>query len=554
MIDPKTTEKAPSAEAPVPDLLGDALRRLVKLIKAVRYYPPGHPALKAAVRETHQCFVPLLAGESLALKVRKSAFLLGESPVAPDNPVVKELAPFLFARRIQRLLLLPDLSQRDLLTFVRCLIREPQEILNEGGIQEVLFNARVSTLGVNETDLSRLMTLREEVETSGEGLPGGDADDVEDVGGEEEMSRAGGNVRIEAVFDPEQLAADALNLEQLLDRLKRESSDERYQLLLQRLPPLVRRELSEAGRPLVVEAFSLLCRNFADRHLSLSRREHTLLAIDTVSTDEILDALIGWMCIRDLEEKQRDRIVRILVFLKAKATGRLMDRLVAEEDVATRRLLADVVARQGAAALPGLLEHLGDSRWYVVRNVVTILGDIRDQSAASHLTPLLSHPELRVRREVIRALTRIGGSSAVGILQRTIEEGDPELAQQAILSLGAMKSATSVPILVQLVNRMDPLVKIPELKKSAIRALGAIGSSEAVPALARILKRAKLWRRSKYAELKVAAATALAAIGGDAAAAALAAAARIRTPAVSRAVAQALRQVRRSEGHGHGPV
>ena len=553
MIDPKTTEKSPTAEAAVPDLLGDALRRLVKLIKAARYYPPGHPALKAAVRETHQCFAPLLAGESLALKVRKSAFLLGESPVAPGNPVVKELAPFLFARRIQRLLLLPDLSQRDLLTFVRCLIREPQELLDEGGIQEVLFNARVSTLGVNETDLSRLMTLRKEAENDGDGLSGGDGDDVGDFGAGE-VTKDGGNVRIETVFDPEQLAADALNLEQLLDRLKRESSDERYQLLLQRLPPLVRRELSEAGRPLVVEAFSLLCRNFADRRLSLSRREHTLLAIDTLSTDEILDMLIGWMCIRDQEEKRRDRLVRILVFLKAKATGRLMERLVAEQDVATRRMLADVVARQGAAALPGLLEHLGDSRWYVVRNVVAILGDIRDQSAASHLTPLLSHPELRVRRETIRALTSIGGSSAVGILQRTIEEGDAELARQAILSLGAMKSAASVPILVQLVNRMDPLVKIPELKKSAIRALGAIGSSEAVPALAGILKRPKLWRRGKYAELKAAAAAALGAIGGDEAAAALAAAVRIRTPAVSSAAAQALRQIKRGEDHGHGPV
>ena len=47
----------------------------------------------------------------------------------------------------------------------------------------------------------------------------------------------------------------------------------------------------------------------------------------------------------------------------------------------------------------------------MVRNAVAILGELRDQEAAAGLKPLLKHKDVRVRRETIRSLTKIGGQS-----------------------------------------------------------------------------------------------------------------------------------------------
>ena len=56
----------------------------------------------------------------------------------------------------------------------------------------------------------------------------------------------------------------------------------------------------------------------------------------------------------------------------------------------------------------------------------------------------------------------------------------------------------------------DPLVKNLDEKKDAIRALGEIASADSWPHLIEVLRKRKLWKRSRYDELRVTAASALA--------------------------------------------
>jgi HEAT repeat protein len=222
-----------------------------------------------------------------------------------------------------------------------------------------------------------------------------------------------------------------------------------------------------------------------------------------------------------------------------------MERLAEESDAQARKLLSDALIHQGPAATPVLIEYLGDERWYVVRNAVAILGELRAQTAVAHFLPLLRHLDVRVRREAIRALTRIGGNDAVEILLQIVQKGDPDLRPHALLSLGAMKNPAAVPTLLQIVGQPDPWVKMSEIKKEAIRALGEIGSTEAIPALLAILKHRKLWRRALFNEQRAAAAISLGDIGHGSVAEALATATEDRSPTVARAALQALKQLRK---------
>jgi HEAT repeat protein len=527
--------------------LENALKGLVKLVKALRYYPPSHPSLRAAAEEARQGFAPLLGSEPLSFVIRKEGFLLHDTPVAPDNPLLQKLAPFLFSRRIHRLTVLPDLSSRDLRGFARCLVLEPAAIVKLGGIQQALQKAMVSTIWVNEIDLEAILARKEELDTHKKTHPGGEEETVE------ELLAAAGQAGPEAGKPGLDAASrEERDLYRVLQELQRPGSSQRYRQLLEELVPLIPPNLTEAGRPLVLRAVALLCRNATDRRLAEELRLVSRQALDRLTAEDLLGFLVASVCARSLNKEMRELLVRIHSFLGEKVTRRLMDRLAEVGDAQARRFLAEALIRQGMSAVPVLLQHLEDERWYVVRNAVGILGEIRAREAVPRFLPLLRHEETRVRREALRALTRIGGPEAVGILLRMAEQGDPELRPQALLSLGAMKDPSAVPTLLRLASQPDPWVKRAEEKKETIRALGEIGSPEAVPTLVAILGHRQLWRRARHNEIRAAAARALGEIGSPTAAASLEAAVNDRSPEVARAAAGALKQLRKGKEHGSG--
>lgn len=516
--------------------LETALKGLIKLIKAISFYPPAHPALKAVAEESHANFVSLLNDSPLVLQVRKEGFFLEATPVSPDNPIMKKLSSFLFSRRIQRLTVLHDLSSRDLRAFASCLALDSGKILKMGGIQEILQKALVSTLWVNEVDLAKIQARKEELETEKNRLLSQGITDTTEVllaDQAEESRREEGE------------PSEARDLQQVISELQVVRSDQRYQQLLQELVPLVPPSLKESSRRLVLQGLILLCRNASLQQKSEARREHSRHALKQIQTDNLLDFLVSFLCARELTGETRDQLSRVLVFLGGDVARRLIERLAEERDALARKLLSDALIQQGPAATPVLIDYLDDERWYVVRNAIAILGELRAQTAIAHFHPLLGHLDVRVRRETIRALTRIGGSEAVDILLRIVQKGDPDLRPHALLSLGAMKNPAAIPTLLQIVEQPDPWVKMAEIKKEAIRALGEIGSTEAVPALQALLKRRKLWRRTLFNELRAAAAFSLGDIGHASAAEALKVAAEDHSATVARAAGQALKQLRK---------
>lgn len=508
-----------------------ALTGLVKQIKALRYYPPRHPALQAAAEESLRGFRPLLEGSRpLALTVRKEGFLVGERPLK-SHQVLAQLATFCFARRIQALTILPDLSAADLHRFVQCLILDPQEIHAGGGIQAVLERSRITTVWVNETDLAAILQRRKQVEA----LPPPEETAAE---GAESGPQAG----LEAARSAK---AQTLDLEKLLKQIEQERDDQRFRYQLQELIPLLRLNLTAQHRTTVLRAMTLLCRNAAGQKLSETRRTYALNALGQLTNDEMTDYLVASLFDRSGNELTRDALCQVLCFLADKVVGRLMALLAEETNGAHRKTLADLLVRIGPAALPVLQENLFDERWYVVRNAVVILGEIRSEESLPHLTPLLGHGDIRVRRETIRALTKVGGQRAVAILLQTAESPDQELRRQALLSLGAIRAASALPTLLNLLEQPGWSRRTVDIKKDTMRALGEIGSSDAIPALIRILAQRRLLRRALNDELRVAAATALGDIGDDSARAALEAAVEDRSATVARAAAQALKQLDR---------
>ncbi len=111
---------------------------------------------------------------------------------------------------------------------------------------------------------------------------------------------------------------------------------------------------------------------------------------------------------------QTDTTLSLLSRFGASAARPLLDRLLNEPQAARRRALIKVMARLGPPAVPAILERMGHPKWYYVRNLCIILGDIGDRRAVPGLMRAASDPDARVRREAILAVGRIGAPEAVG--------------------------------------------------------------------------------------------------------------------------------------------
>ena len=149
--------------------------------------------------------------------------------------------------------------------------------------------------------------------------------------------------------------------------------------------------------------------------------------------DELL-AQIGGMSREDVRE-----VEAILAPAPPSVARLLVERLGEERSLSGRKRLSSLLLALGREAVPFLVEGLDDARWYLVRNLVMLLGKIGDASAVPYLIPMLGHPHFRVRKEVLFTLSLIGGDRAVPQIRRVLlnrsRKEDPRLQTAAAAAL-----------------------------------------------------------------------------------------------------------------------
>lgn len=510
------------------NLIIAALTGIIKQIKAIRYYPPNHPALQASNEECLQSFEPVFSHcQSLSLVVRKENFLLDDQTIGQKNQLLSQLSHFCFARRIQRLTFLDDLESRDLYHFVHYLLLDPQFIQSQGGVQAILEKARVTTIWVNIHDLEEILERREKIEALPED-PNFDPNCLL-------FHKDNLNIPREEV--------KTLDLKSLLTTLEQEPSDSRFQHLLQELIPMLRSQLMPENHGLVLKALLLLCRQATSKKGTKDRRLYAKKALEQLTNDDMVNYLADYLHDDNTPEKVRNTLIKILAFLSKQAAEQMMQILCNQESSLKRKFLTKALALGGPSVLPVIQQYLNSEHWYSVRNAVIILGDIRNQESVPALSQMLKHQDTRVRRETIRTLTKIGGEKSIQLLLQTAAESDLEMRRHAIISLGAMQAQSAIPTLLALLKQKGWSQRDIDLKKESIRALGEIRADEAVPELSRMLKRKSWFRKQLNDELRAAAATALGDIGGESARETLQSAVNDRSSHVARTAAAALKHL-----------
>ena len=189
----------------------------------------------------------------------------------------------------------------------------------------------------------------------------------------------------------------------------------------------------------------------------------------------------------------------------------LLNGLAEEADWEIRKPFLGLLAARRKAAVPALVRRLSDPSWYLVRNILLVLGEIADPSTIPAIAPALKHAEPRVRRDAAAALGKIGGPRAFALLKECLD--DAEVYEVAMRSLASIDRRRTVGTFLDMTERVDLFGRGPKRLKEAILTLGALGGNESVPRLKSILLR-RLWLPPSAGDgLRIAAARALEKIG-----------------------------------------
>lgn len=126
----------------------------------------------------------------------------------------------------------------------------------------------------------------------------------------------------------------------------------------------------------------------------------------------------------DIEEDDAERIRDLLVRFGATAAQPLLDRLLLEPEAVKRRSLIRLLTALGPTIVPDIISRLSHPKWYFVRNLCVILGDIGDRRAVEGLLQATSHTDYRVKRDAILAIGKLAAPEAVpGLGKILAEEG-----------------------------------------------------------------------------------------------------------------------------------
>lgn len=218
-----------------------------------------------------------------------------------------------------------------------------------------------------------------------------------------------------------------------------------------------------------------------------------------------------------------------------------VELLASVKTVKARRVLCDALVELGRMDVEGLISKLDDKRWFLVRNLIYVLGKIGDDRIIQAFSRFRKHEEPKIRKEVLHALDVMENQQACKLMTRFI--GDPDQANRifVIKSLARKGAKEGLSPLMEVISSkaFDP--KELYEKKEYFDAVAIIGGEEVIPEIRKCLPlRWSLFRNVRKEEKGLCAARALKRIGSPLAIEALREGGASRNKAIREACGKAL--------------
>jgi len=247
--------------------------------------------------------------------------------------------------------------------------------------------------------------------------------------------------------------------------------------------------------------------------LEVKKGERTRKAIDQAGEEEKIEKIT--QILNDKENVDLTAVKTYLLTLSWNSISPVLHMLRELKEFQARRMVCDLLASKGKDKLEIIKDGLSDKHWYVVRNVIWVIGSIGSTEGVKYLKPLIHHPDLRIRKEIINSLIKIPGSEAGAVLTLLLEDEDKRIRSLTCKGLTKRKEKGALPVLTRLLTDVEFRDKSPDEKKHLLESYVSIGGNEAIPLLNKMINKRSWLKRDKHNETRVFAIGALELINSD---------------------------------------
>ena len=202
---------------------------------------------------------------------------------------------------------------------------------------------------------------------------------------------------------------------------------------------------------------------------------------------EVLDGFDLW------EADKHQEIIDYIVLVGAPYCEPIVERLGLARHYSDRRRWIDLLTRISAKARQVIIPFLTDERWYLVRNLVMVLGFEPTPAVLRAIQPLYQHPHPQVRTETIRLLFSCNPATANRLL---LEELKSDEHDACLAAVGIAHLSRDPEVLTCLHHRLvdnEPNSDVElTLLRAVIKTLCRRGEKESLVIMRRLLNRGGL--------------------------------------------------------------
>ncbi len=470
-------------------LIAAAVTNIAKSLKAIQFYPDGHPSLTGILQDTIRSIEEIpLNEEGLELDVSKQALSFEGSAIPEKHGAISDFRNALFVRRTEKVIFLHGLTEEDLTQFLTALTIEPSEVVEKGGLEKILISRKLSKIWINRVDYESLTEELKKEREKREGTEGEFLTLDEDMPGV-----------LTEIIPPEK---EEESFDTLLSLLENTGDPDTYRELVTKISAC----LKKSGEPLrishvetAVTLFSLHMDNPPEGVEEIV--PIAIQGIREISDEDAVSLYFEKLRSGSLREQRVGK--NALLALGEGGVEKILSVLCDEGDLAVRKILVETIVEIGEGAIPDILPYLEDERWYVVRNMLTILGKLGNEEVAPHVVTTLQNPDLRVQKEAIKALSRIPGALSITAIGECCFDPNESIKTIAITALGSRKEEEAVEILRERFLTKNLLFPDTRLVREVIESLRNIGTESSVDLLRTIALYNPLVTPKKIREMKI---------------------------------------------------
>ncbi len=195
----------------------------------------------------------------------------------------------------------------------------------------------------------------------------------------------------------------------------------------------------------------------------------------------------------------------------------LVETLKETDDRSVRMKIIDILVRIGEAATGEVKKLLSASEWYIRRNGVFILGEMKLEEALHEVGGLINDGSEQVQLAVVEYLNKIGGKKTKDYIRKGLNSKHKSVILAAMKSLEKSDVEQKINEVVQWLKSRKgiPSAKEEQFRCEIINALANFGDDSVIDSLVAILDEKALFKGAVLHPTKEAALNALAKIGSD---------------------------------------